>query len=296
MKSFPDKSKIPPQPHDSVILLTKFAPTICDCVMKNKRSYLSVISKYDERWQFMKDSLNETGTFKAETCIFDLLWQAYENNPFAVAFLKFMDDTVHRVLSQTKDRASVQVKDLVIRMVTSFGRKQSGYRNHLAEIAVIAKLQDEETHLKCVEKRLPNGCSMDFELERQGQSILVEVFSINFDIELVMCNGALVRFFEKRLLDKIQSKLNGIDEPPSSIMFVPVLWGDNVKIKEYTHCFSYLRSELPFISPFMYIQQYQNKKTGGIVYDFESIIDYNKELDDADFCKRGERVSGLSKT
>lgn len=266
--------EIPTLTHDAIILLETYAPSICKCVVRNSRSRSSVIRKYDERWASMKDSFEKSGIFKADTCVFDLLWRASEKDRHAISFLEFMDNTVKNALAMVELKTSNQIKDLVVKMVTSFGRSQSAYRNHFAELAVITKLmEDKSVCLNSVEKKLSNGCKADFEIIKDGKPILVEVYNVNFDIGQAKDSNGLKVFLEKRLTDKISSKLKNIDNLPSPIVFVPVLWGDIMKIREFVKTFDYFKN-ISLLSPFMFVAQYQNIQTGEIVYRFESLYNH----------------------
>jgi hypothetical protein len=261
-------------PHDAIILLERYAPTIYACVARNNRSRSAVVRKYDERWDSMKESFQKSGVFRAETCIFDLLWKASENDNHAISFLAFMDSVVNNALNLVDGKKIKLIQNLVVKMVTSFGRDNSEYRHHFAEIAVITKLiQTENISLNCVEKKLPNGCRADFEVIRNCEPILVEVYNINFEIKNIKDGGGLQRFLEKRLIDKIQSKFKELDRLPSPMMLVPVLWGDVIKIREFARAFDYFK-DVSFLSPFMFVTQYRNIETGEVVYDFESLYNH----------------------
>jgi len=131
--------------------------------------------------------------------------------------------------------------------------------------------------LKSVEKKLPNGCKVDFEVENYGKLVLVEVYNINFDTKHVKDSNGLKAFLTQRLLDKINSKLKLIKSPPSPMMFVPVLWGDIIALKAYGSAFSYFK-ESGFLSPFMFVSQYQNAQTGEMIYSFESLYNHMQEI------------------
>lgn len=223
----------------------------------------------------MTRALETNGIFSAMTCIFDLLWNASENNKDnCVKFLSFIDSTVCRALDGTEGAVRKQLEKLVITMIVSFGPESSEYLNHFAEIAVIESLMTKGGYkLECIEKTLPNGKQIDFEISRDGIRYLTEVYNINFEIEKLHTSDDLKKFLEGRLVPKLTAKLNGIDNLEEGCLLIPVLRGDIMSLAKYIETFEYFK-QTTIVGPFMMIAQYTNQISGQVVYDFNSVENF----------------------
>ncbi|KKM06524.1 hypothetical protein LCGC14_1743100, partial [marine sediment metagenome] len=150
--------------------------TLFECANRSKGTVARISAKYEQRWASMAKAIRANGAFEAMTCIFDLLWRASENTEAAREFLSFIDQTVRQALVSTTDSARKQLEKLVITMMISFGEERSEYKNHFAEIAVISKLLTQgDFKLESIEKKLPNGKRMDFEISKSDGRNLIEV-------------------------------------------------------------------------------------------------------------------------
>lgn len=259
--------------HESLLLLKDYAPTLYECACRSKRAARSVADKYDLRWREMDKSIRLNGVFCADTCIFDLLWHAGENNKDnCIEFLSFIDSTVKRVINATRGQLRNRLEEVVVRMIISFGEKSCEYSNLFAEIAVIEKLiAGRNCELIAVEKRLPNGKSIDFEITLDGDAHLIEVYSINFDIDKLSDSQDLKNFLDKRLLDKFKTKLDGLQkEDCDCLLIVPVLWGDIVSLVKFVDAFKYFK-DISVVAPFMMIGRYVHQFSSEVIYDFNTV-------------------------
>ena len=219
----------------------------------------------------MTRALETKGVFAAMTCIFDLLWNATENKDNCVQYLSFIDNTVRRALDATEGATRNQLEKLVISMIVSFGEERSEYKNHFAEIAVVEKLMTQGGFkLECVEKLLPNGSRMDFEISKDGTQNLIEVYNIDFDTEKLHSSDDLKRFLEKRLVTKLTAKLDGMENISEGCQLIPVLWGDIMSLVKYLEAFEYFK-QTTIVAPFMMVASYTNQINGQVVYDFGSV-------------------------
>ena len=257
--------------HDSMQLMKLYAPTLFECANRSKGTVARISAKYEERWASMSKAIKANGFFETMTCIFDLLWKASENTEAAREFLSFIDQTVRRALTSTTGTARKQLEKLVITMIISFGEERSEYKNHFAEIAVISKLLTEgNLKLESIEKQLPNGNRMDFEISKDRVRNLIEVYNIDFDREKLHGSGDLKKFLESRLVKKINDKLKGIENLKVGCQFVPVLWGDIMSLVNFIDAFDYFK-QIEIVAPFMMVAQYTHQIDGRIAYDFGSV-------------------------
>ena len=257
--------------HDSMRLLKLYAPTLFKCSNRTKGTVTRISEKYEQRWDNMAKALKANGAFEAMTCIFDLLWKASENMEAAREFLSFIDQTVWQALAATTGSAREQLEKLVFTMIISFGEERSEYKNHFAEIAVISKLLTQgDFKLESIEKQLPNGKSMDFEISKDRLRNLIEVYNIDFDREKLNGSDDLKKFLETRLVNKLNAKLEGIENLEVGYQFVPVLWGDIMSLVNFIDAFEYFK-QVKIVAPFMMVAQYTNQGDGRIAYDFGSV-------------------------
>lgn len=264
--------------NDPLKLLKIYTPSLYRCAIRSNKAQSAVIAKYEERQQTISNSLKEKGVFDAMACIYDLLLNATKNIPYSKEYLQFIDATVKQAMESVSESESPQLESLVIKMITSVGTERSEYKNHFAEIAVLSKLiASGFFKLVSIEKPLPNGKTIDFEISIEGKNHLLEVYNIDFDREKLKNSNDLIKFLEFRLQKKINDKLKGIDISTLRCLFVPVLWGDIVSLAEYTEAFDYFKP-LKFISPFMIIGQYTHQIDGRVVFDFGSIDNFHDRI------------------
>jgi hypothetical protein len=257
--------------HDSFELLRLYAPNLHKCANRSRTDAKSISKKYDQRWASMARALEDNGVFTAMTCIFDLLWNVSENDDDAIKYLSFIDSTVRRALDAAEGAARTQLEKLIITMIVSFGEERSEYKNHFAEIAVVEKLMTiGGFRLECVERLLPNGNRMDFEISRDGVQNLIEVYNIDFDTEKLNCSEDLKQFLEKRLVDKLTAKLEGVGNIGKRCQLVPVLWGDIMSLVKYLEAFEYFK-QTTLVAPFMMFARYTHQLSGEVVYDFGTV-------------------------
>lgn len=257
--------------NDALKLLSIYTPTLFDCATRNITTAERVRSKYRERWRSLASAIERDGRFSAMASIFDLLWDASENKVGSKEYLTFIDTITRKALSQAQGHAKRQIEKLIITMITSFGKERSEYKNHFAEIAVISRLQEDSTFtLLCVEKKLPNGNCMDFEVSKDGRTSLIEVYNIDFIIEKLHSPEDFRTFLDNRIVKKLTDKLEGLVEIDVPCILIPVLWGDIVGLQAYSSVLSMFKPG-KVVGPFMMIAQSINTRTGQIGYRFGSV-------------------------
>lgn len=260
--------------HDSLQLLHIYAPTLFECAAKNSTTATKVADKYQERLCSVARAIERQGAFEAMTCIFDLLWNAVEGKNLAREFLAFIDRITRIALDCTEGTAHSQVESLAVRMILSFGNERSEYKNHFAELAVIAKLVEyREFELVSIEKPLANGRHMDLEVRKGDTVNLIEVYNIDFRIEKLNSSAELRHFLEARLLKKLQVKLDGVSLESLAYQIVPVLWGDIMALTNFVDAFEYFK-QVKIVGPFMMVAQYRNQLDDRVEYDFQSVQDF----------------------
>lgn len=265
--------------HESLELLRSFVPTLFNCATRSKHDVESVRNKYRERRRALKASLSTRGEFGAMTCVFDLLWKAAEGDGYALAFLDFIQRVTTEAINCAGQAVRPSVEKLVVTMMTSFGEERSEYKNHLAELAVLARLAKESSFsLVGVERLLPNGRTIDFEVLLKGETNLVEVYNIDFVADKIQSSDDLRSFLENRLVRKLNAKLAGVEKVPGVVSLVPVLWGDVHSLSAYRGALDYIESTR-IIASVMMVAQYLDPATGKTIYTLENVKRFLSRVD-----------------
>jgi hypothetical protein len=227
----------------------------------------------------MTAAIAKARVFSAETCVFDLLWKASESDQAAISFLKWIDETAKEALTVTTGNANGQIRHLINKMILSFGEAQSQYKNHLAELAAAVKMiKERKLELSAVEKLLPNGKRMDFEITSNGKPVLVEVYNIDFAAEKLHNSDDLKTFLERRIVSKIMDKFAGLDTAAFDWMIVPVLWGNIKELGKYIEAFEYFKQG-NILAPFMMIAEYIGPGKDRL-YDFGAVEYFLKKQEE----------------
>ena len=254
-------------------ILKRYMPTIYILFSERPKFKEAIAKSYELRLQTIQKALAERGLFSARTTMFDLLRNAAEDNQIIVEYLAFIDRTVEGLLLKVDATKRSQIVDLVLKMFLSFNEYDSQSKNHFAEIASLAKLlSDSSIRLLQIERKLTNGKSLDFAVEKEGKEVLVEVFNIDFNLEKIESVDGFSKLLHHRIEKKLEDKLEGLtdtEEILSKFVLVPVLWGEIKSLGEYAKSLDSL-NEYKIITPFMMVAQYKGL-SGNIVFDFQTV-------------------------
>ncbi|MFZ5994040.1 MAG: hypothetical protein ACOYU4_03495 [Thermodesulfobacteriota bacterium] len=99
---------------------------------------------------------------------------------------------------------------------------------------------------------------------------MIEVYNIDFNAEKLQTSDDLKLFLDRRLIAKLQNKLEGIDNLNEGCQLAPVLWGDIMSLANYIEAFDYFK-QATIVAPFMMIARYTNQITEQVLYDFGSV-------------------------
>ncbi len=245
--------------NEPIDLLQHYLPSIYDALSSSSKLLSDISNKYFERYKKIKSDIEEKGKFVSEKTMFDFWWNANEGDKASLAFLKFINDTATDVLQTVEGDPPKQTINLCHKMITNFNDTQSQFQSYVAELAVISKLlKDEGLTLVQLEKRLPNGKRFDFEVEKDGNKTLVEVFTINLDFNRVESTGKFQKLLEHRLTQKLNSKLNGLTGTYPPFLLVPVLWGNILELEQFAGAFAYFKEFNHMIYRFTMIAEFKN--------------------------------------
>jgi hypothetical protein len=220
---------------EAISFLEAYLPSINHLLAPFPRDLEELRDRYEARKELTIEATRMRGGLYAQDVIFNLWWRANEGNQDPKALLDFIDHTVASLLSLIPMAMYSQVRTLCKHMLFNFDDQTSEYTRRLAELAVIEYLvRRAQMKLEHIEYKLPNGKSVDFLVSQKRAEglrveLLFEVYMIDFDIEKIKSSDDLRTFIDKRLVDKINKKLTGVD-PKAIPQFavLPVLRG-NVK-------------------------------------------------------------------
>jgi len=219
------------------------------------------------------------GVFEGRTCLFDRIEDAYKGDKYAKAILRFINDNIINIERRLDKVLYSKLTPTLLDLFINFENNgsQSHYLSRVGEIAVLDRiLSKDELVLIDIERKLPNGKHIDFVIQYQEQDILafIEVDNIELKIDKVNCVDDLKGFLEKRFLDKINTKLEGLDKKrllkELNFSLVPVLWGALDDFAEYVEISDWIAEVKPRISP-AYGIHYLGLPDGTERYVFETI-------------------------
>jgi len=245
--------------NEPIDLLQHYLPSIYDALSSSNKLLSDISSKYYERYKKVESDIKEKGEFISEKTMFDFWWNANEGDQASLAFLKFINNTATEILQKVKGDPRKQIINLCHKMIINFNDNQSQFQSFVAELAVISKLlKDDGLTLIQVEKKLPNGKRFDFEVEKDGNKTLVEVFNINFDFDRMESTEKFQKLLEHRLTKKLNSKLNGLTGTYPPFLLAPVLWGNILELERFAGAFSYFKEFNQMIYRFTMIAEFKN--------------------------------------
>ena len=233
--------------------------------------------KYSGRIRLHCEAIAKDGMSETETSIFDLLWQAKEDDRNSFGFLAFIEKTCASLLALL-DRAGIaKLQKTCFQAVTNFGPSESKYLCYVGELANLERvLSKNDHHLVDVEYKMPNGKSFDFAIEIDSKLHLIEVLSIFTKSELMGDEAGFQNFIEKRYVDKLSDKTKGISNRKYTFALLPVLWGEFNKLDEYIRNFKIFSPPRNIILPPMIIPSFRNVETEDIVYTLMDVKQYHE--------------------
>ncbi len=82
------------------------------------------------------------------------------------------------------------------------------------------------------------------------------------------------KFMEKRFIDKLVNKTDGIPEKAYSFALLPILWGEFNKLKKYINFFQTFKPPKNIVLPLMMISSFENIENGDIEFSFMDVKQY----------------------
>jgi hypothetical protein len=253
--------------------------TNIDIINFSKSNDNKIQKAFLKRLITIRKHIREKGVFEAKTCLFDRVFDAQKEDPYAIGLLKFVDEKIYNICSKLDKQLWEKFEDILVQLFINFDDKTSEYLARIGELAVLDKiLMSKELILKDIEYKLSNGKCIDFAVQYTEQEesnddeiVLLEVFNMHIQMEKVEEVNNLKLYFENRLLEKINIKLNGLDEGIlNKFLLVPVFWGALDDFMIYADIFEWFNQYKPPISS-PYGIFYCHLKSGERMYAFDTI-------------------------
>ena len=239
----------------------------------SKKQIRKVEESYNKRYQIESNIIKTNGVFESETTMFDLFWQAKENETGAIAFLKFIEDICASLINKLAPELLKQLRSTCFNVVINFDNQQSRYLCFIGELALLDKiLSSDKNKLIKIEYELPNGKSFDFAIRNNSKISLIEVTNIFLETELFKCEEDFHSFANHRFVNKLADKLNNIpEEEKYSFGLLPLFWGKIPELRKYYKYINNYKAPKDIVLPMMTIFPYENTETGEIIYNLLTI-------------------------
>ncbi|MFS4467531.1 hypothetical protein [Maribacter sp. 2210JD10-5] len=121
-------------------------------------------------------------------------------------------------------------KNFLIAVIYDF--RQNGFLHALGEISACLTLLDYDCKFSTYEKKITNGKSIDFEfIKKDGNPILFDVVTINFDSSKYENPKGLQSLVCKRISDKFNNKTDSLEESDKENIYIfPIFSGLTIDI------------------------------------------------------------------
>jgi hypothetical protein len=176
-------------------------------------------------------------------CLFDLILSAKNSDAKSFYFLKFINDQARELFEKVDSTFHKEIRSTLKKIVFSFDtdvtlHNNPSYLNFLGEIAGLNHILNNVKNrfdLKEIEKKLPNGKSVDFVFydNDSNEFLYVDFVSIHsINVKKLSCFQDLITFLELKFDDKLSQKtinLNGsfkikIDDLEINFTILPIIW------------------------------------------------------------------------
>ncbi|MBC8555940.1 MAG: hypothetical protein H8D23_40525 [Candidatus Brocadiales bacterium] len=254
--------------HESIELIKRYIPSLFEIFNPGDTQFAKITTSYDNRIKRIKKCGEKGDIYKAKNTLFDLFWNACDNDQDSYLLLKFIERTINELNQKVPANLKSGVGKICYKMIVDFNESNSNYSNYLSELSTINKLlSDNKTTLLTPEFTLPNGKSFDFKIMREEKTYLLEIYNILVDVSKIESENSFKEFLIKRLDNKLNDKLQNLDSFPEFIL-VPVLWTKEGNLLSYSNVSSYIRNKYNNISYFMVFSKFYSPKTKKSFYEF----------------------------
>jgi hypothetical protein len=258
-------------------ILNIFTPEILSLIIEYTKEDKRIQKSFLGRLITIDKVIKTTGKFEVRednATFFDIMFDAMENNESAQKLLEFIDNCIKEITLSITDASRNKIKNIVLDMVINFNEKQSCFYSRVAELAYLWKiLKIGKLKIKEIEKKLPNGKSVDIVIEYNNCDYFLDIVSIFLKARRICSDDDMYNFLYGRIAAKYQEKFQGLeDEFLKRAGVMPVLWGELKDFKQNEAALEKLISEYKnqIIPPYglVYLERKKERKKG---YYFELI-------------------------
>lgn len=228
-----------------------FLPNLLTITKRSDSEYQKILDRYLLR---LKNLIHRVPSAIVKPhCLLDWINFAKKGDNEAKSFLSFVDQQSNLLVELLKPNFLREIKEILWKAISSIEidtdkNENPDYLNHLGELFGLNHILTTGGNifsLKQIEKELPNGKRVDFELEnrRNKEFIHVDFLSIHgIDLSKIENNDDLARFLEYRLNQKIDNKKAGLPNNK------PILFSDGISLN--LHILPIIWTEIETLVPY----------------------------------------------
>ncbi len=179
------------------------------------------------------DAVGSFTTTVNKRIFFDVIFDAIENDIKAQELLRFINNCIKEATGSIGSTSSNKIKTIINQMIIN--ETGSGFYTSIAELACFNEiLKNGKLRINGIEKKLPNGKSVDMVVGHNGGDCYIDIVSIFFQEGKIHSNEDMYNFLNGRLTKKYNAKFHGLDNIfLKDCAIMPVLWGELGEFKQY---------------------------------------------------------------
>ena len=238
--------------------LSIFLPELTKFIGDEQFPWDEIDYKFDKKIE-SRFSKNPEGSIIVEACIFDQIVSIKKRNTDYTGMMDFYNKLFYQLNTLLNKTEKKLILKTIRNLLVSFDSK---YLNYLGELSALYKLKQTNNFILLdVEKVLPNGKSIDFDMmiKEPKMQVLIEILNIQINPEKVEDDSnKICDFINGRIIEKLSvKKLNLVEE--WNIHLVPIIWGGHKELEIYNKYFKNNSLDLPLTyEPLAFITYYDN--------------------------------------
>lgn len=240
--------------------LSIFLPELVKFIGEEQFPWDEIDYKFEKKIdsRFSKTSSN---LLIVEACILDQIVSIKKGHSDYNGMMDFYNKLFYQLNILLNNEEKNLIFNTIRNLHISFDLK---YLNFLGELSALYKLkQTNNFTLLDVEKVLPNGKSIDFDImiKEPEMRVLIEILNIQVNPEKVEDDtNRICDFINARIVKKLSSKKLNLNEE-WNIHLVPIIWGGHKELEIYNKYFKKNSIDLPLTyEPLAFITYYDNHK------------------------------------
>lgn len=235
----------------------EFCPFISEFIKEDIFFWNKISSRYQARLQFIKNELKSNRRVTFQRGFLDNWIQYKIGDQESIEFLKYVDNTVFKIVQRTTINLHDKIKRIVKDSIGNFDDEVSHRTfNSIGEIFVIEFFLSKDYSLEAIEVKIPNLKPIDFLFRSHDfeKYYLIEVINLHLDKNRIESKEKLIDFFKKRYLDKFKDKSKGNINVALhyNLKLFPIIWTESMVIENQKEFF---RDTATDISQEMHILQ-----------------------------------------